>query len=236
MIHTSHRAADLTVVRTTVRAMGSAVVCLWLAFGAAPAAAGPVSGVVRTLGRQGLVPAPSLVYAERTDTAAPRQSSRLALRQKNKTFTPRLLGVPVGSVVDFPNDDIIFHNVFSLSGPQPFDLGQYRSGQSQSRTFTQAGTYRVFCNIHPNMSALILVVPTPYVVTTDADGRFVLDLPPGRYRLSAVSERAGPASIEITAETGATQAGPLTLDESAWVAVQHKNKFGKDYPPGAYNR
>ena len=110
------------------------------------------------------------------------------------------------------------------------------SGQSQSRTFTQAGTYRVFCNIHPNMSALILVVPTPYVVMTDADGRFVLDLPPGRYRLSAVSERAGPASIEITAGSGATQAVPLTLDESAWVAVQHKNKFGKDYPPAAYNR
>jgi plastocyanin len=211
-------------------------VCLWLAFAATPAGAGPVSGVVRTLGRPGLVPAPSLVYAERTDTAPPRQSSRVTLRQKNKTFTPRLLGVPVGSVVDFPNDDVIFHNVFSLSGPQPFDLGQYRSGQSQSRTFTQAGTYRVFCNIHPNMSALILVVPTPYVVTTDADGRFVLDLPPGRYRLSAVSERAGPASIEITAESGATQAAPLTLDESAWVAVQHKNKFGKDYPPGAYGR
>jgi len=235
MRHTSQRAADLTGVRITARATAWAVVCLGLAL-ATPAGAGPVSGVVRTLGRQGLVPAPSLVYAERTDTAAPRQSSRVTLRQKNKTFTPRLLGVPVGSVVDFPNDDIIFHNVFSVSGPQPFDLGQYRSGQSQSRTFTQAGTYRVFCNIHPNMSALILVVPTPYVVMTDADGRFVLDLPPGRYRLSAVSERAGPASIEITAESGATQAGPLTLDESAWVAVQHKNKFGKDYPPAAYAR
>ena len=236
MMHIAQRPADLRVVRSTARAMASAIVCVALVSSATPAVAGPVSGVVRTLGRTGVVPAPSLVYAERTDTAAPRQSSRLMLRQKNKTFTPRLLGVPVGSVVDFPNDDVIFHNVFSLSGPQPFDLGQYRSGQSQSRTFTQAGTYRVFCNIHPNMSALILVVPTPYVAITDADGRFVLDLPPGRYRLSAVSERAGPASIEITAESGATQAGPLTLDESAWVAVQHKNKFGKEYPPASYNR
>jgi plastocyanin len=183
-----------------------------------------------------VVPAPSLVYAERTDAAAPRQGGRFALRQKNKTFTPRLLGVPVGSVVAFPNDDIIFHNVFSLSGPQPFDLGQYRSGESQSRTFTQAGSYRVFCNIHPNMSAVILVVPTPYVAITDANGRFVLDLPPGRYRLTAVSERAGPASIEVTAESGATQAEPLTLDETAWVAIQHKNKFGKDYPAASYKR
>jgi plastocyanin len=236
MMHPSHRGPDLTAVRTTARATASAVVCLWLASAATPAGAGPVSGVVRTLGRPGLVPAPSLVYAERTDTAPPRQNSRVTLRQKNKTFTPRLLGVPVGSVVDFPNDDIIFHNVFSLSGPQPFDLGQYRSGQSQSRSFTQAGTYRVFCNIHPNMSALILVVPTPYVAITDADGRFVLDLPPGRYRLTAVSERAGPASVEITAQSGATQAEPLTLDETAWVATQHKNKFGKDYPAASYDR
>ena len=132
--------------------------------GASPAGAGPVSGVVRTVGRPGVVPAARLVYAERIDTAAPRQAGRFTLRQKNKTFTPRLMGVPVGAVVEFPNDDTIFHNVFSLSGPQPFDLGQYRSGESQSRTFIQAGTYRVFCNIHPNMSALILVVPTPYVV------------------------------------------------------------------------
>jgi plastocyanin len=216
--------------------MASAVVCLGRASVATPAGAGPVSGVVRTLGRTGVVPAPSLVYAERTDAAAPRQGGRFALRQKNKTFTPRLLGVPVGSVVAFPNDDIIFHNVFSLSGPQPFDLGQYRSGKSQSRTFTQAGSYRVFCNIHPNMSAVILVVPTPYVAITDANGRFVLDLPPGRYRLTAVSERAGPASIEVTAESGATQAEPLTLDETAWVAIQHKNKFGKDYPAASYKR
>ena len=236
MMPTWWRAVDRALVPIIARAMASAVVCLGLASGATPADAGPVSGIVRTLGRTGVVPAPSLVYAERTDTAAPRQGGRFALRQKNKTFTPRLLGVPVGSVIDFPNDDIIFHNVFSLSGPQPFDLGQYRSGQSQSRSFTQAGTYRVFCNIHPNMSALILVVPTPYVAITDADGRFVLDLPPGRYRLTAVSERAGPASVEITAQSGATQAEPLTLDETAWVATQHKNKFGKDYPAASYDR
>jgi plastocyanin len=200
------------------------------------AAAGPVSGVVRTVGRPGLVPAASLVYAERIDSAAPRQAGRFMLRQKNKTFTPRLLGVPVGAIVEIPNDDTIFHNVFSVSGPQPFDLGQYRSGASQSRTFTQAGTYRVFCNIHPNMSALILVVPTPYVAVTGGDGRFVLDLPAGRYRLTAVSERAAPVSIEVTAEGGATQAQPLTLDETAWVAVQHKNKFGKDYSAASYGR
>ena len=68
------------------------------------------------------------------------------------------------------------------------------------------------------------------------DGRFVLDLPPGRYRLTAVSERAAPVSLEVTAETGAVQAPPLMLDETAWVAVQHKNKYGKDYPAASYPR
>ena len=201
---------------------------------AGSADAGPVSGVVRTVARSGAVPAATIVYAEPIDVQAPRQPGRYSLRQKNKTFLPRVLGVPVGSLVDFPNDDLIFHNVFSLSPPQPFDLGLYRSGQSPSRTFTQPGTYRVFCNIHPQMSALILVVPTPHVVVANQDGRFVLDLPAGRYRLTAVSERASPASVEVVAEAGATIAPGLTLDESDWAAVPHKNKFGKDYPAAAY--
>jgi plastocyanin len=199
-------------------------------------AAGPVSGVVRTQVRPGAVPATVIVYAEPIGTQAPRQSARFSLRQKNKSFQPRVLGVPIGATIDFPNDDMIFHNVFSLSGPQPFDLGLYRSGQSPSRTFTQAGTYRVFCNIHPQMSAVIVVVPTPHVALANRDGRFVLDLPPGRYRLTAESERASPASIEISADAGATVAPELTLDESGWVAAQHKNKFGKDYPKAAYKQ
>ncbi len=224
-----------TLVRGGVSGVVSGVVSAALLM-AAPAAAGPVSGVVRTAGRPGVVPAQSLVYAEPIDGAAPRQPGRFTLRQKNKTFAPRLLGLPVGSSVEFPNDDSIFHNVFSLSGPQPFDLGLYRGGESQSRTFAHSGTYRVFCNIHPNMSALILVVPTPYVTVPASDGRFVLELPPGRYRLTAVSERAAPASIEISAEAGATLAPGLTLDESGWMAIQHKNKFGRDYPAAAYKR
>jgi plastocyanin len=198
--------------------------------------AGPVSGVVRTLVRPGTIAATVVVYAEPIGVPAPRQPGRFTLRQKNKTFVPRVLGVPTGSAVEFPNDDMIFHNVFSLSGPQPFDLGLYRSGTSPARTFTQPGTYRVFCNIHPQMSALIVVVPTPHVAVTDRDGRFVLDVPAGRYRLTAASERAAPMSIEVVADAGATVAPELTLDESRWVAVQHKNKFGKDYPAAAYKQ
>lgn len=201
---------------------------------AVSAHASPVSGTIRTLSRPGVTPAPGIVYAEPIGVDAPRQPGRFTLRQKNKTFLPRVLGVPVGSSVTFPNDDLIFHNVFSLSGPQPFDLGLYRTGQAPSRTFAQPGTYRVFCNIHPQMSAVILVVATPHVTVAAPDGRYVLDLPVGRYRVTAVSERASPVSVEVTADAGASVAPELTLDESSWVALQHKNKFGKDYPAAAY--
>jgi plastocyanin len=182
------------------------------------------------------VPATALVYAEPLGVQAPRQPGKFVLRQKNKTFLPRVMGVPAGSLVQFPNDDMIFHNVFSLSGPQPFDLGLYRSGESPARTFDRPGTYRIFCNIHPQMSAWMIVVPTPYVAVADRNGRYVLELAPGRYRLTAQSERAAPVSLEVTADAGATVAPDLTLDESTWVAMQHKNKFGKDYPVTAYRQ
>lgn len=198
--------------------------------------AGPVSGVVRTVVKSGAVAATAIVYAEPVGVSAPRQPSKVVLRQKNKAFLPRVLGVPAGATVQFPNDDMIFHNVFSLSGPQPFDLGLYRTGEAPARTFDKPGTYRVFCNIHPQMSALIVVVPTPHVAIVDRNGRFVLELPAGRYRVTALSERAAPVSLELSAEAGASVAPELTLDESKWVAVQHKNKFGKDYPAAAYKQ
>jgi plastocyanin len=202
----------------------------------AVADAGPVSGSVRTVTRSGMPPAGSIVYAEPIDEAPARRPGSFVLTQRDKTFQPRVLPIPVGSTVEFPNKDAIFHNVFSVAGPQPFDLGLYRGGASRTRTFNAPGTYRVFCNIHPQMTAVIVVVPTPHVTHVGSDGRFVLDLPPGRYRLTALSERAGPVSIEITSGAGATAAPALTLDESAWVAVQHKNKYGQNYPPDAYKK
>jgi len=156
--------------------------------------------------------------------------------QKNKTFQPRVLAVPLGSTVDFPNNDPIHHNVFSLSGSQPFDLGLYRAGDSRSRTFTAPGMYRVFCNIHPQMSAIIIVAPSGYTTVAATDGRFTLDLPSGRYRLTAVSERASAASVEVMSTQGASTAPDLTLDETTWTFAPHKNKFGADYAAAAYSR
>ena len=192
--------------------------------------------IVRTVARAGVAPATAVVYAEPIDAAASRAPRRLTLAQKNKTFQPRVLAVPLGSTVDFPNNDGIFHNVFSMSGPQPFDLGLYRAGDTRARTFTTAGTYRVFCNIHPQMTAIIVVAPSGFATLAAPDGRFTLDLPPGRYRMTAVSERSSPVSVETTSTQGASTAPELTLDESAWAFAQHKNKFGKDYPTAAYQR
>jgi plastocyanin len=198
--------------------------------------AGPVTGVVRTVGRGDVPPATAVVYAEPIDAAAPRTPRRFTLAQKNKTFQPRVLAVPLGSTVDFPNNDGIYHNVFSLSGPQPFDLGLYRAGDTRQRTFTTAGTYRVFCNIHPQMTAIIVVAPSPFTAAAGPDGRFTLDLPPGRYRMTALSERSSPVTVETTSTQGASTVPELTLDETAWAFAQHKNKFGKDYPAAAYQR
>jgi len=202
----------------------------------APAAAGPVTGVVRTVARAGVPPATAVVYAEPIDAPASRLARRSTLAQKNKTFQPRVMVVPAGSTVDFPNNDGIFHNVFSLSGPQPFDLGLYRAGDTRARLFSAPGIYRVFCNIHPQMTAIIVVAPSAFATLAAPDGRFTLDLPPGRYRMTALSERTSPVSVEMTSTPGASTAPELTLDESAWAFAQHKNKFGKDYPTAAYQR
>jgi plastocyanin len=212
------------------------VAAIMTAWTAGVAHAGPVSGIIRTVTRDGVVPATAIVYAEPLDAAAARGGGRFMLTQKNKTFQPHVLAVPVGSTIGFPNNDEIFHNVFSIAGPQPFDLGLYRAGQTRERTFTRPGSYRVFCNIHPQMTALVIVVPTPHTTTAGADGRFVLELPPGRYRVTALSERAQPVSVEVTSVAGAATAPELTLDESSWVFSQHRNKYGQDYPAAAYKR
>jgi len=191
--------------------------------------AAPVSGHVRFVGRAAGFITPAIVYAEALD-AGRIQAGQFSMTQKNKTFVPHVLAVPAGSSVVFPNEDPIFHNVFSLSRPGPFDLGLYRDGASKTKVFTAPSTYHVFCNIHPQMSAFILVVPTSFIGEADSAGNYRLDLPAGRYRITAWSERADTSSVEVTVGTSSFSAPELTLDESHFVETQHKNKFGQDYP------
>jgi len=214
------------------RLYGALSLFLW----ATSAAAGPVSGVVQTTVRAGTTATQAVVFAEPLDRPATPKGVKASLMQKDKSFSPDLLGVPVGSTIDFPNADSIFHNVFSLSPPGPFDLGLYRAGASRTRVFSAPATYRVFCNIHPQMTAVVVVVPTSFVTVTGKDGSFSLELPPGTYRLTAISGRAAPTVREISVPASGLRVDGLALDERPFRDEPHKNKFGKEYPREAYRQ
>ena len=226
--------AQATICRMRIRL--AAVVDGVLLRGDGACDAGTVTGVIRTVVRKGVPAATAVVYAEPIETAAQRAPQRVTLRQRNKSFLPRVLAVQSGSTVEFPNDDDIFHNVFSLSGPVPFDLGLYRAGDTRVRTFAGPGIYRVFCNIHPQMSAFIVVTTQP--IHDRGVSRWTIHARSAdrTLRLTALSERAAAVSVEITSSEGASTAPELMLDESTWVFSQHKNKFGQDYPAAAYRR
>ena len=128
----------------------------------------------------------SVVYLETAPQGAFEESERphAVLDQRNQTFLPYVLAIPVGTTVDFPNRDSTFHNVFSLSKTQRFDLGRYARGESRSVRFDRPGVVRVFCEIHSHMSAFILVFAHRYFATTDAEGHYrIAGIPPGEYRL-----------------------------------------------------
>jgi plastocyanin len=206
---------------------------LMLGIWAGEARADQLSGRVEWKTRGGATPAQAVVYAEPIDRAPVPLPGKATIQHKNKTFLPHVIAVPAGSTISFPNDDPIFHNAFSLSAPEPFDMGLYRAGESKQRVFGNAGVYHVFCNIHPQMAAFVVVTATPYVTVAAQDGTWRLELPPGRYRVTALSERAAPVAVELSVAGSATASG-LVLDESVFVATQHLNKFGKPYPKDAY--
>jgi plastocyanin len=180
-----------------------------------------------------------IVYLEPASgvVKASHESRHAVMDQKNKTFKPHVLAIEVGTTVDFPNNDPIFHNAFSTYNGQLFDVGLYPPGTSRSVRFARPGIVRVFCNIHATMSAVILVLNTPYFDTTKSDGRFeVAAVPPGDYTLHVFHERATPATLESAARSivaigDVVTLPPLTISESGYLPIPHKNKFGKDYPP-----
>lgn len=210
-------------------------VCLVSGWLAVAAHAAQVSGQVKVAGQGNRPPAVTVVYAESLAGPPPVRPGRFKLQQQNKAFLPRVLAIPAGSTVEFPNLDPIFHNVFSLSRPGSFDLGLYRAGASKSRVFAEAATYRVFCNIHPQMTAVVLVLPTSFIAQFEGPGTYKMDLPPGRYRITAWSERASPATTEVAVGGSSVTAPDLALDESKYVELAHRNKFGQDYPKSAYD-
>jgi plastocyanin/truncated hemoglobin YjbI len=143
----------------------------------------------------------------RTGQAAKRVPKFRVIEQRNKTFAPHVMAVPVGSTVAFPNVDSIYHNVFSVSQPQRFDLGMYKGGDMRQVVFDKPGIIRLGCNIHANMSAYLVVVDAPYYVVSEQDGGFTFrSLRPGKYKVQAWSEQsAEPMVTEVTVMTGDNQ-------------------------------
>jgi len=192
---------------------------------ATPLGAGTITGTVRARGAQD-APADGsgggygsrrykfverINYDELTDffvyidqpvegPAATPPARAVMVRQRDATFIPRILAVPAGTTVEFPNEDEIFHNVFSMSESTPFDLGLYKRGEAAKQVrFTQPGRVDVFCSIHTNMSCIVLVTPSRFVTRADERGRWTLSgVPAGTYRLKAWHERMPARVVEIS--------------------------------------
>jgi plastocyanin len=156
--------------------------------------------------------------------------------QKNKRFSPHILPIETGTAVDFPNLDPIFHNAFSNYDGQLFDVALYPPGTSRTVRFDRPGIVRVFCNIHPSMSAIIVVVNSNHFTTTDRDGRYsLLNVCPGKYQVHFFHERATPETLanltqDIAVGNNVKPLALATISEAGYLPVAHKNKYGEDYP------
>ena len=138
--------------------------------------------------------------------------TRVRIAQRNEQFAPAVAAVTTGSTIDFPNEDPYFHNVFSLSRAATFDLGRYRSGQSKSRTLTTPGVVKVFCHLHAQMSAAIMVLDHPWFTIPETDGTFsIRGIPPGRHTIVAWHERIGERRDPVTITAGGTAQVSFTL-------------------------
>lgn len=159
--------------------------------------------------------------------------------QRDKKFEPSLLVVPVGSTVWFPNRDPWFHNVFSLYRGKRFDLGLYQAGDTKPVRFDRLGASYLFCNIHPQMSAVVLTVDSQYFGLSDASGRLTIpDVPPREYRMHVWYENADPTALADLARDVMVGEEQHTLPAASILIVPHdlsghKNKFGQDYDSGA---
>jgi plastocyanin len=161
---------------------------------------------------------------------------RATLVQKNKAFSPHILVIPPGSVVQFPNRDPFFHNVFSLFEGKRFDLGLYESGSTRSVKFDRPGVSYVFCNIHPQMSAIVIALDTPYYALADKAGNIrISDVMPGQYLMQIWAEGLNTEDMQglfrrVTVDQDVVDLGKIEVPSLESLA-QHKNKYGREYDP-----
>ena len=164
---------------------------------------------------------------------------RPTITQQNKSFTPHVLVVQVGTSVLFPNKDRFLHNVFSLHDGRQFDLGFYEAGSAKSVHFDRSGVSYLFCNIHPEMTAAVIAVETPYFGASDASGKIAIpDIADGKSILHVWYERSLPEDLnklerEVDVASGSADLGVLRVQANPYFTSAHKNKYGQDYVPPA---
>ncbi len=197
-------------------------------------AGGTIEGTVTVktkglFGKQGAKGDASNVVIFLEDLQMPNPNGRDKIIQKGKQFQPRVLPIVMGGVVEFPNEDPFNHNVFSPTPEYKFDLDYYGTGKSKNVRFQKPGAVRIYCNIHSNMVADVLVVPNPYFAKTGPDGKFrISNIPPGKYTFvawqpSGASEKRGIAIVD-----GKTLQVNFEVEESVF-SIKHKNKYGRAY-------
>lgn len=189
-------------------------------------------------GRHRSVPAVIWLDPEPGDPAPPvMPHGRYTLLQKNRTFIPHLQVIPVDSVVQFPNQDPFFHNVFSLFDGKRFDLGLYEAGSTKSVTFSRIGVSYIFCNIHPEMSAVIIALATPYYAIASSNGAFLLrSIVPGDYTLHVWIEGVPQSQLDhyirpVHLPPHAVDLGVIQAPVPRVSGLKHDNMYGNAYPP-----
>ncbi len=198
--------------------------------------AAPVTGNVGFVTKRGQRPVvdETLVWLEPSAGAkvTRRAPQSVQMTTRNKMLIPHVIAIPAGSTVAFPNDDPISHNLFSLSSGNAFDLGLYRKGAGKTENFDSPGIVNVYCNVHPNMSAVIHVMSTPYYTLADTNGHYTFDVPPGRYRLVAWNEQGGTSETTVDVGAAGVAMAALTIDSRNFRTGSHTNKLGKPYQAG----
>lgn len=213
----ARRALGIATTAALVTALG----------GAAPA--GVLSGSVSVVDSEGKAvnPAGAIVYLVGFTEEPPKTTA--TIEQRNRQFVPELLPITAGQEISFPNRDAFLHNVFSSSSARPFDLGSYKQGESKKKSFPKPGAIDVYCNIHPEMAATILVLPNRRWARVDGAGRYQIDgVPKGKWTAFAyvrLATKPVSAAIEISDEAAAT----LDLTIARGAAKAHVNKYGEAY-------
>jgi len=170
-----------------------------------------------------------VVFVDGLPAAPAPEGKRAVIVQKDRTFDPNILVVTVGTTVDFPNLDTVFHNIFSLSKTHAFDCGLYGRGESRAQRFDQPGLVKIYCNIHPEMVAHVLVLNNPHATRTTPGGFYCLSgLPGGRMSLRAWSELGAEANVPLQLAEDTLLPSDLSLQERGKRAP-HKNKYGRSY-------